>query len=91
MGQDLTTRQGWLRTPDETYTLPTPRISESGGSTPLEQFLLWPALVFSGYAGDGGQATEAHLHAPSDVAVYSRSNVYIAETQNKPVRRIDPA
>ena len=42
-----------------------------------------------GYGGDGGPATEARLHFPRDVAVDGAGNLYIADTQNQRIRKVD--
>jgi trimeric autotransporter adhesin len=42
-----------------------------------------------GLSGDGGPATSAILAAPSDVAVDATGNIYIADSGNWRVRRID--
>ena len=41
--------------------------------------------------GDGGPATSASLAEPEDVAVDGAGNLYIADTYNNRVRKVDPA
>ena len=43
----------------------------------------------SGYSGDGGPATAAQLYRPTSVAVDSAGNVFIADTGNGVVRKVD--
>ena len=42
-----------------------------------------------GYAGDNGPATNASLNSPSGVAVDALGNLFIADTQNSVIRRVD--
>lgn len=42
-----------------------------------------------GYSGDGGSATSAQLNYPKDVDVDNSGNLYIADTFNKRVRKVD--
>jgi sugar lactone lactonase YvrE len=42
----------------------------------------------AGYSGDGGQATSADLNSPSEVAVDSKGNIYIADLDNNRIRRV---
>ena len=44
-----------------------------------------------GYSGDGGSATSAKLDSPTGVAVDASGNLYIADSRNHRVRRVDPA
>ncbi len=43
----------------------------------------------AGYSGDGGAATAAQLNAPINVALDSAGNLYIADSGNHRVRRVD--
>jgi len=42
-----------------------------------------------GYGGDGGSATKALLNSPSDVAIDGRGNLFIADTENHRIRKVD--
>lgn len=41
------------------------------------------------FCGDGGKATQACMNTPADVTVDQRGNLYIADTVNQRVRRVD--
>ncbi|HUM04522.1 MAG TPA: hypothetical protein VLT90_03615 [Terriglobales bacterium] len=44
----------------------------------------------SGYSGDGGPALSASLWFPTSVAVDGSGDIFIADTGNKAIRKIDP-
>jgi len=43
----------------------------------------------SGYSGDGGAATDASLNAPSSVVVDASANLFIADSGNNRIRKVD--
>ena len=43
----------------------------------------------TGFAGDGGSATGAQISAPLDIAIDSSSNLYIADSDNNSIRKVD--
>ena len=48
-----------------------------------------PGVGGRGYSGDGGPSVEAKLAYPSDVIVDRAGNLYVADTDNHRIRRID--
>ncbi len=44
-----------------------------------------------GYSGDGGQATSAQLKLPCGVSVDGSGNIFIADTNNSVIRKVDVA
>ncbi|MGQ9697996.1 MAG: NHL domain-containing protein, partial [Armatimonadota bacterium] len=59
-------------------------ITTAAGNGPTE-------LLGGDYWGDGGPAVEAALSAPNGIAIDAAGNIYIADSQNHRIRRIDPA
>ncbi len=45
----------------------------------------------NGFAGDGGLATSARLNQPQGVAINQFGTIYIADTNNNRIRKVDPA
>ena len=43
----------------------------------------------SGYSGDGGPATQAYLYTPTSIAFDTSGNLYIADSYNYRVRKVD--
>jgi sugar lactone lactonase YvrE len=43
----------------------------------------------AGYSGDGGRATDAMLSRPTDLALDASGNLYIADTDNSCIRKVD--
>lgn len=45
----------------------------------------------TGFSGDGGPATQASLSAPTDVAIAANGDLFVADSENQRVRRVDGA
>jgi uncharacterized protein (TIGR03437 family) len=44
----------------------------------------------AGYGGDGGAATSAQLNTPTGIALDSKGNLYIADSDNNAIRMVSP-
>jgi hypothetical protein len=69
----------------------TPAASGLTGSERITSFAGQAKFGFGGFAGDGGPATRAALSQPQGVAVDASGNVYIADTRNQRVRKVNAA
>ncbi len=54
------------------------------------QFTIIAGNRQQGFSGDGGPATEARLNYPEDLALDAYGNVYITDTWNNRIRKVDP-
>ncbi len=101
IGDNGPARDAWLRKP---YGLWLDRgnlyVSETFPGNRIRRIALSTAIIttvagmnddISGFSGDGGPATAARLYEPESVAVDSAGNVFIADTFNQVVRRVDAA
>lgn len=64
--------------------------SNGGGDTPnIPVITTIAGNEIMGYSGDNGSAVNAELNSPSGVAVDSDGNIYIADTDNNCIRKVD--
>ncbi len=65
------------------------RINTSGIITTIAGTGLDAGSGFGAYGGDGGPATAAYLFFPSGIAIDTSGNIFIADTKNNCIRKID--
>jgi sugar lactone lactonase YvrE len=46
-------------------------------------------IGIQGFSGDGGPATDATLNRPTSLVIDPAGNLYIADTSNQRIRRVD--
>lgn len=56
---------------------------------PLLRHAVFAGGTGAGYGGDGGRATEAGFDRPTGMALDSQGNLYIADSNNNAIRRVD--
>jgi sugar lactone lactonase YvrE len=59
------------------------------GGDKITSFAGHAKFGLGGFSGDGGPATKAELSGPTGVAVDGQGNVYIADTRNQRVRKVN--
>jgi hypothetical protein len=69
--------------------LPVPTPSGNASLAFLPVMTTFAGTGGVGYSGNNGPAIDAELNSPSDVAVDSQGNVFIADTDNYVVRKVD--
>jgi hypothetical protein len=63
----------------------------NGNITPASLISTFAGTGTAGYSGDGAAAEVAELYAPSAVAVDAAGNIFIADTQNRAIRKVNSA
>ena len=63
----------------------------AGTSFGTDSGLMGIVVYHGGFGGDGGPATSAILNDPLDVSIDGSGNIYISDTMNYRIRRIDVA
>jgi len=63
----------------------------SGSITPASLITTFAGTGVAGDAGDAGAATNAELWAPSGLALDAAGNVYLADTNNNAIRKVNSA
>jgi len=67
----------------------------SVGQRSVAQVIVMPSIStvagygYPGYSGDGSAATSEKINNPYGVAVDSAGNIYIADTSNHRIRKVD--
>jgi sugar lactone lactonase YvrE len=61
----------------------------AGNSTGVDSGIFGIIVFQGGFSGDGGPATSALLNDPEEIALDAEGNVYISDTLNHRIRRVD--
>jgi len=69
----------------DTYYQIIRKVTSSGTISTVAGMFSWPG----GYGGDGSLATSAQLNYPNGVAVDTTGNIYIADTSNQRIRKVN--
>jgi sugar lactone lactonase YvrE len=83
----LAWRSGSLYFTDVTYNINGVRKIDAQGIISTVAGKFGP----NGFSGDGGPATEAQFSQPLGIAVDAAGNIYIADSENARIRRVDAA
>jgi sugar lactone lactonase YvrE len=88
--QDITYLAGVkTTTAGEIYVADTRNVYRIDTTATVHAIAGRPVAYGYGYSGDGGPATDALLCQPWDVALDRAGNVFIADTNNNRIRRVD--
>lgn len=75
----------------ETSQAATQKYTQQADLSGTVRYLINGAAVQKRYGGDGGPATQARLNFPTAVVVDQQGTIFIADTMNHRVRRVDAA
>lgn len=68
---------------------PSNNVGRTNAQTNAEQIIVAASFRGPGYAGDGGPAVDAYLSLPLSVVSDAAGNLYVSDTNNRRVRKID--